>query len=215
MYVEFSPSEIPFLMKSSTTLVSLLLITVNCLFTSSCQKEVITCGAIIPVLPQIREAIPYDGVDTLRFRYGDDPTEITARVIKTDGLANGIGNCKDFIEASFSTVNSQTNFSFLISTSRDYRNELNFDFRFGTAGSQRPQLFTLRYDQMEISAANPSVNVVSNVDTTLAGFDYEDVLFVTDQTASERGEVVNFFYSNEFGIIHIARIDRPLISLIQ
>ncbi|MFT4751946.1 MAG: hypothetical protein ACJATN_002253 [Neolewinella sp.] len=202
-------------MKFLITLLTFNFLCVWCFGFEDCEDGEITCSVITSVLPQIREAIPYDGVDMLRFRYGDDPMEVTARVIKTDGLADGLVSCEDFIEASFTTVNSQRNFSFLLSTSLTIREELNVDFRFGLAGSQPAQVFTLQYGQSDVIAADPSINVVANIDTMLAGFPYEGLLLVTDQAATEDGKITTFFLSTEFGLVQVARINSPLITLIQ
>ncbi len=202
-------------MKPSMSLLFLLLLGLHFLFTSSCEKNTITCDTAVPILPQVRESIPYNGTNLLRFIYGNDTEEATARVIKNEGLINGLDGCEDFIEASFTTINSRRNFSLLLSTSSNERDELKFDFRFGLAGAQPPQVFVLKYSQSDVTATDSSVSVVSNIDTMLAGFLYENLLLVTDQAATEDRKIVNFFYSNEFGLVQVSRINSPLITLIQ
>jgi hypothetical protein len=49
----------------------------------------------------------------------------------------------------------------------------------------------------------------------LAGFPYEGLLLVTDQAATEDGKITTFFLSTEFGLVQVARINSPLITLIQ
>lgn len=188
---------------------------VKCCPWDDCEGDDVVCETVVSVLPQIREAIPYDGMELLRFTYGDDQDEATARVNKIEGVFNGIDGCQDVIEASFTTVSSRRNFSLLLSSSSIMRDELKFDFRFGLAGAQPSQDFVLQYSDSVISAISPSVSVVSDVDTVLAGFSYEDLLLVTDLGATEDGKIATFFYSSQFGLVQVARIDSPLITLVQ
>lgn len=204
--------ENPCSMKLSLDLLIILLLSLQCLLISSCEKDIATCGDIVPVLPQIRESIPYDEVDTLQFTYGDDPARLTTSINKIDGMADGFGRCIDFVEVSLTTVNSLRNFFFLLSTG-GAEDELNFDFRFGLAGSQRPQKFTLQYSELEISSNDLSVSVVSGIDTTFADSTYDNLLIITDEMATEDGKNSTILYSAEFGLVQVTRINSPLITL--
>ncbi|WP_020568171.1 hypothetical protein [Neolewinella persica] len=197
-------------MKFLLALLSFNFLCVWCFGLQDCSGDDLICEEFLPVLPQLATAIPYENGEVLQFRFEDDPEVISINVFRNEGLI-GSQQCQDMILTVLETGDSDRRFRLSLSTDTNGESQLWFDFSFTSLEPEDREFFNLEYDELDVAGVRPPLELRMVADTTLAGFNYQDVAIVRISEVVEPGKISSFIYNRADGLLRVERMNAPAV----
>jgi len=188
---------------------------VKCCPWDDCEGADIVCQELLPILPQLENAIPYEDGETLNFRFADEPEVIRIDAFRRDNTAGASQNCQDGVFAVLQTTATNRPFRITLATDLFDREILFFNFFFEDSAQGDTEEFGVFYDEAERPGVAAPDLLRFITDTTLAGVNYQDVAEVKIMDGLATGEISAFYYSRIDGLLRVERVERPAFFRVE
>lgn len=197
-------------MKFLLPLILMQFLCVKCFPWSDCDGDDLVCEELLPVRPELSDAIAYEDGEAMAYGFEGSNTTHGILAFRNEIEAGGSQRCQDGINAGFSIHGGEGDgFSLLLSTDVFNQSVLHFNFVFTSfSGPTDSEAFEVLFEESGVADIMPPLELRMIPDTVLEGNTYLDVLLIKAPEAIESGRISAFYYSKRDGLLRVERIDQ-------